>query len=95
MLGFLWIVATLGTAWFGYGAARKFVRERLRYVEGALSSGAAIVAAVGATLIAWPLVTLLPIVSTGTALAFGIAVGLGTRAGATDVKRGYQITSGT
>ena len=95
MFGFLWIVATLVTAWFGYGTARKFVRERLRYVEGALTSGAAIVAAVGATLIAWPLVTLLPIVSTGTAIAFGLSVGLGTRAGATDVKRGHQITSGS
>ena len=95
MFGFFWIVATLGVAWFGYGTARRFVRERLRYVEGALTSGAAIVAAIGATLIAWPLVTLLPIVSTGTALAFGLAVGLGTRAGATDVKSGNQITSGS
>jgi hypothetical protein len=95
MLGFLSIVITLGAAWFGYGIARRFVRERLRYVEGALTSGAAIVAAVGATLITWPLVTILPLVGTGTALAFGLAVGLGTRAGATDVKRGYQITNGS
>lgn len=95
MLGFLSVVITLGVAWFGYGTSRRFVRERLRYVEGALTSGAAIVAAVGATLVAWPLVVLLPLLGTGTALAFGLSVGLGTRAGATDVKRGFQITNGS
>lgn len=94
MVGFLSLVISLGVAWFGYGTARRFVRERLRYVDGALTSGAAIGAAVGATLIAWPLVWLLPIVTGGTALAFGISVGLGARAGAHDVKQGYSITDG-
>ncbi len=94
MLGFLSIVISIGVAWFGYGTARSFVRERLRYVDGALSSGAAVVAAVGATLIAWPVVWLLPLVTTGTALAFGIAVGLGARAGAHDVKNGHTLTDG-
>ena len=94
MFGILSIVISLGAAWFGYGTARRFVRERLRYVEGALTSGAAIVAAVGATVIAWPVAWLLPLVGGGTALAFGIAVGLGTRAGASDVKTGYQLRDG-
>jgi hypothetical protein len=94
MFGFISLVIALGAAWFGYGTARRFVRERLRYVEGALTSGAAIVAAVGATLVAWPLAALLPLVGTGTALTFGLAVGLGARAGPTDVKRGHQISSG-
>lgn len=94
MFGFLSIVITLGAAWLGYGTARRFVRERLRYVDGALSSGAAVVAAVGATLIAWPVAWILPLVTGGTALAFGIAVGLGTRAGAHDIKSGYTLTDG-
>ena len=95
MLGFLSVVVSLGAAWFGYGTARRFVRERLRYVDGALTGGAAIVAGVGATLIAWPVAWLLPLVTGGTALAFGLAVGLGARAGASDVKHGYRLTGKT
>lgn len=95
MLGFLSVVISLGAAWFGYGTARRFVRERLRYVDGALTGGAAIVAGVGATLIAWPVAWLLPLVTGGTALAFGLAVGLGARAGASDVKHGYRLTGKT
>jgi hypothetical protein len=89
------ILLTLGAVWFGYGTARRFVRERLRYVDSALTPGAAIIAAVGATVIAWPIMYFLPIVTTGTALAFGLAVGVGTRAGATDVKQGYRISDGS
>ncbi len=95
MLGFLSVVISIGAAWFGYGTARRFVRERLRYVDGALTGGAAIVAGVGATLIAWPVAWLLPLVTGGTALAFGLAVGLGARAGASDVKHGYRLTGKT
>ena len=91
MLGLLSIVITLGTVWFGYGTARRFVRERLRYVDGALTGGAAIVAGIGACVVAWPLMWLLPLVGGGTAIAFGLAVGLGTKAGASDVKRGYHL----
>ena len=94
MFGFLSMVITLGAAWFGYGSARRFVRERLRYVDGALTGGAAIVAGVGAAMIAWPVAALLPLVGGGTVLAFGLAVGLGTRAGASDVKRGYHQLHG-
>lgn len=94
MLGFLSIVITLAAAWFGYGTARRFVRERLRYVDGALSSGAAIGAGIGAALVAWPIAWLLPLVTGGTAVAFGLAVGLGTRAGASDVKHGYRLGDG-
>lgn len=94
MFGLLSLAIALGAAWFGYGTARRFVRERLRYVDGALTSGAAVVAALGAALVAWPVAALLPLMGAGTALTFGLAVGLGTRAGATDVKQGYRITDG-
>lgn len=94
MLTLLSLAISLGAVWFGYGTARRFVRDRLRYVDGALTSGAAIVAGVGAAVVAWPVAWLLPLVSGGTALAFGIAVGLGTRAGASDVKHGYRLSDG-
>jgi hypothetical protein len=94
MLGLLVLAATLGASWFGFSTARRFVRERLRYVDAALTPGAAIVAAIGAAIVAYPVVWLLPFVGTGTALIFGLGVGLGSRAGASDVKRGYRITDG-
>lgn len=93
MLGFLSLVISLAAAWFGYGTARRFVRDRLRYVDGALSGGAAVAAGVVAFLVAWPVAWLLPLVSGGTALAFGLAVGLGARAGASDVKHGYRLNA--
>jgi len=97
MWGFISLVVTLAAAWIGYGAARRFVRERLRYVDAALKPSAAILAGVGAALVAAPVVWLLPsfIVSGATAIAFGLSVGLGVRSGAKDVKRGYVITSGS
>lgn len=91
MLGFLWLVTSLGAAWLGYGGARRFVRERLRYVDGALTGGAALAAGIGAFVLAYPVVWLLPIVTGGTALAFGISVGFGAKAGASDVKHGYRL----
>ncbi len=86
--------AALGASWFGYSTARRFVRERLRYVEAAHTPFAAIAAGVVAALIAMPLTAILPIVGAGTAIAFGLSTALGTRAGASDVKRGYRITDG-
>lgn len=92
---------TLGISWLSYGTARRFVRERLRYVEAALTLGGAVVAGVIAAVVAAPVVGLLHIVplvgslvSGGTALVFGLSVGLGVRSGAKDVKRGYVISSG-
>lgn len=94
---FWWIslVLSLAASWVGYGAARRFVRERLRYVESALTPGAPILAAVVTALLAAPLVAILPVVGGGTAIALGISVGLGVRAGASDVKRGYLVSSGS
>ena len=94
---FWWIslVVTLTASWIGYGAARRFVRERLRYVESALTPGAPVLAAIGTAVIAAPVVWLLPIIGGGTTLALAISVGLGVRAGATDVKRGYLVSSGS
>jgi hypothetical protein len=94
MWGILTLALALGAGWFGYGTARRFVRDRLRFVESALTPGAAVIAGIGAAILLWPAAWLLPLVTGGTAIAFGLGVGLGTRAGATDVKRGYRITDG-
>lgn len=95
MFGLIGLAIAFGASWFGYSTARRFVRERLRYVEAALSPGAAIMAGLVAAIVAYPIVWLLPIVGPGTAIVFGLGTGLGTRAGAVDVKRGYRITSGS
>jgi hypothetical protein len=102
MFGLLALAVTFAISWVGYGAARRFVRERLRYVEAALRPSSAIIAGFVAMLVAAPVVSLLhwlPIlgwlVPGGTALVFGLSVGLGVRSGAQDVKRGYVIGPGT
>jgi len=102
----MWPIIVLGTSlvisWLSYGTARRFVRERLRYVEAALTPGAAVIAGIVAAVVAVPVVGLLSIIPVvgslvggGTALVFGLSVGMGVRSGAQDVKRGYVITSGS
>ncbi len=95
MLGLIGLAVAFGASWFGYSTARRFVRERLRYVEAALSPGAAIMAGLLAAIIAYPVVWILPLIGPGTALVFGLGTGLGARAGAADVKRGYRISDGS
>lgn len=95
MLGFMVLMATLAASWIGYGGARRFVRDRLRYVESALRPGVPIIAGVVAAAVAAPVVWLLPWIGGGTALAFGVSVALGVRAGAGDIKRGYLVSSGS
>jgi len=101
MRGLITLAVTFAVSWISYGAARRFVRERLRYVEAALKPAAALVAGFVAMLIAMPVVSLIhiiPLVGSliggGTALIFGVSVGLGVRSGAQDVKRGYVLGSG-
>lgn len=93
----LWLIVALGTSWFGYSAARRFVRDRLRYVDAAQKPGAAIAAAVVGAIALSPAVLLLPgfLATSLTAVGFGLGVGLGARAGAVDIKRGYVITDGS
>lgn len=105
MFGLIGLAIAFGVSWFGYSTARRFVRERLRYVDAALTPLAAIAAGLGAAIVAglvltpvsWiPLVGAVvgKFVSGGTVLVFGIGTGLGARAGASDVKHGYRITGG-
>lgn len=76
-----------GAAGAGYVGSKRFVKERLRFVDQIQRPGAAIVAGTVAALAAVPVVALLPFVGGGTALLFGVAVGAGTRAGARQIRR--------
>lgn len=71
-----------------HGSTRRFVRNRLRYVD-AVQKRIAPWAAGGATFLAGSAVVgLLPIVGAGTALAAAFAVGSGVAAGARDIRQG-------
>ena len=88
LLTMIGVAATTVVTAIGYLKSRQFVRDRLRYVDAAQSPMAPVVAGVGATVIAGVIVAFVPLVGIGTALLFGAGVGLGTAAGARDVKSG-------
>ena len=71
----------------GYLQSRRFVRRRLTYVEAVQKPGAAVVAGVGAALVALPVVAFLPLIGAGTACLFGAGVGTGVAAGARDLRK--------
>ncbi|MEP7381561.1 MAG: hypothetical protein ABI910_07735 [Gemmatimonadota bacterium] len=87
MFGLLALAASIAAAAIGYTQARAFVRQRLRYVDLAQSAFAPVVAGLGAALVASPVVALLPIIGAGTALAFGVSVGMGVANGQRDIRR--------
>jgi hypothetical protein len=87
MYSTLLFLVTVAAAVGGFVAARNFVRRRLRFVDAVQSPFAPLVAGMAAAIVAWP-VALLPLVTTGTAAAFGIGTGLGTRSGAKALRRG-------
>ncbi len=88
MFGMITLLIALAAVVVGYSGARKFVRDRLRYVDGAQKGTAPIVAGIVAFLIALPVVWLLPLVGMGTAIAFAISVATGVAVGARDIKSG-------
>ena len=71
-----------------HGTTRRFVRNRLRYVDSVQKGIAPWAAGGAAFLIGAVLVPFLPLVGLGTALTAGMAVGTGVAAGARDIKRG-------
>lgn len=94
MFGFAISFAVVAVgALMGYGTARRFVRDRLRYVDAAHRPAIAVVAGVAGFLLALPLVSvvsLLPLVhlGAGAALTLGLSVGFGVSAGSRDVRLG-------
>lgn len=94
MLDLLAFAATIAAAAFGYVAARKYVRDRLKFVDAVQTLKAPILAGLIAWAVVTPITWLLPLVGTGTALLFGLSVGMGVRAGARDIRTDRRITAG-
>jgi hypothetical protein len=90
MLTLLLLAAKLAIAFvvavFGFVVSRRFVENRLRYVDAVQSPLAAFVAGGVATIIAIPL-TFLPLVSIVTAVGFGVGVFSGVASGAREIRR--------
>lgn len=80
------LALTLAAGLAGYLLARGFVRQRLRFVDAVQSPVAPLVAGILAALAAWPL-ALLPVVTLGTTLVFGLGTALGTASGARWLRR--------
>jgi hypothetical protein len=87
MLTLLGFALSTAAVIIGYTQARAFVAERLRYVDAAQSGYAPVLAAAGAFVVGGVLAGLLPLIGGGTALAFGISVGLGVATGQREVRR--------
>ena len=90
MIGLIVILVAGAAAFFGFRETRRFVRRRLRYIDAVHSLRAPFIAGAAATLLAGPVVLLLPLVGAGTAVLFGVGVGTGFAAGAKDIHRGYK-----
>jgi hypothetical protein len=78
-------------AGFGYLKSRDFVARRLRYVDGVRSPMAPIIAGTVAAAAAVPVVALLPVIGTTTAVLFGAAVGVGTHMGVRKIAEGSSV----
>lgn len=71
-----------------HGSTRRFVRNRLRYVDIVQKSIAPWAAGGAAFLVGALLVPVLPLVGIGTAITAALAVGSGVAAGARDIRSG-------
>ena len=94
MLDLLAFAATIAVTAFGYITARKYVRDRLKFVDAVQTLKAPVLAGLVAWAVAAPLTWIIPLVGMGTAVLFGAGVALGVRAGARDIRSERRITSG-
>jgi hypothetical protein len=69
---------------YGHLKSRNFVGRRLRYTTIVEKPALGLWAGVGATILAAPLVAVLPIVGAGTAIAIGAGIGTGVALGVKD-----------
>ena len=76
----LWLAVSAAALIGGFVVSRSFVRRRLRFVDAMQRPSVPLIAGAAATVVALP-VTLLPIVTLGTAVAFGIGVAGGVASG--------------
>lgn len=82
------ILIYIGACIGGFVIARNFVVNRLRFVDAIRSPVFPWVAGLGAALVTWPVVALLPVLTTITSAIFGLGTGLGTRSGVRALKSG-------
>ena len=83
---FLWIIITGVLSIGGYVTMKKFVQQRLRFVDGLHRRGVPLLAGVAGWAVALP-AAILPIVNPFTAVLFGIGIGAGVAAGRREIKR--------
>ena len=76
----LWLAVTAAALVGGFMLSRNFVRRRLRYVDAIQKPSAPLIAGVVAAAVVAP-VAALPIITVGTALAFGVGVASGVASG--------------
>jgi hypothetical protein len=71
---------------YGHLKSRTFVGQRLRYTNIVEKPALGLWAGVGASVLAAPVVAVLPFVGLGTAIAIGVGVGTGVGLGVHDAK---------
>jgi hypothetical protein len=91
MLELAMIGAALGGIGAGYVQVRRFVRDRLRFVDAVQRRGAPMLAAGAAAVLAAPVVWLLPVLGGGTVIAFGVGIGLAVAHGARDSRAAHLL----
>lgn len=82
----LWLIVSGVASIGGYITIKKFVRERLRFVEGVQKPGVPLIAGVAAAAVALP-TAIFPIITPLTAALFGIGIGSGVAAGRRELKK--------
>lgn len=87
MIELIVFAAATAAIWVTHGLARRFVRERLRFVDAAQKPFVPWLAGVAVATVALPVTGLLPFVGVGTAIVLGLSVGLGVARGAADIRR--------
>jgi hypothetical protein len=76
----LWLAVTAAALVGGFIISRSFVRRRLRYVDALQKPSAPLIAGVVAAAVVAPIAAL-PIITVGTAVAFGVGVASGVASG--------------
>ena len=78
-----------------HSTSRRFVRNRLRYVDAVQKAIVPWAAGAAAFAVGALLVPIIPIVGIGTAITAALAVGSGVAAGAKDIRQGsYPVVYG-
>ncbi len=83
----IWLAITGAAGITGYVQSRRFVRDRLRFVEAVQKPLVPIIAGVAAAVVAAPVVWLLPIVNAASATILGVGVGVGVHHGVKDTQK--------